>query len=906
MDPYRSSELVAIDSITKFANDRASQHRIIETKKTQERIEQKQQSQDRLAFLLGETNSSDQSFQSTNASSSRMQKNKLYSENGVHADRGYSDKDIDRKGVAKRDISSAEQSFSSSSKSKPHLNQNDVGSGSTASHQSPLRKRKLRSAAESNCSGRLTSQNSNRSASSQGTHNEEQATSKIAAHAKDLVIDTSLNPDKTSFYTAVYEFIAEQGHDLPLCIGDVLRVQTEDMHEDGWWYGCRTFDGKFGFFPSNFVHPYEAPDLASRGPSTYIQSPKHTLGRKSPTLPFSLGSVSLQGTGNGLTKENTKDDTDAETHAATKIQAICRGKRSRQQNVPKGSFHKDRNTTQHSTDTRDITEHSEASSTQTSHTQPPRILLNHSDSAPTIQISRSSSATHSSNRIMEALSLPGPEESDTLIASETNDSEGDFLNDDAISFDDDNHGASIVQMSVQQINQTERKKSQSEATKKKNSRELGSNHLNSVRRTLCRRMANKLVACISMAVLSTMLPIRLPNGAEFTLVDIIDGLRTRGANEGFHPTNVAIRLLRQAQATNSIPHDMMGMTIISLVPELLSLIFDTTAVSENTRIDAVTIVSNILAEHVEGVEVVQYSLSKLGTILVQDQNPDLNVAIFNLVGNFAGAGATARDLVLAVPSIRMAISRIIRTQDTMNPGMRNAVWALGNLFRGASPLQKQFPLDLTEALTSMMMLLEDDRPALIDLVWTIAFMTDSKRMAKAFAKNSLHADLVGLICQNAGSQEDGDDIMLLGLLRSLGCLICKAPNETFKHLSIELGERMLLISDTTEPMILKDVMWTFGNIMKLKPDFKEYMSNSGKFWFFLKRAITLEITGVRAEAILLLETTLRDTQPNIDTKYHTTILQIRKILQNVKFTDVQPELAALLNDATQKIITFAL
>ncbi|KAI8600409.1 hypothetical protein EDD21DRAFT_377295 [Dissophora ornata] len=66
-------------------------------------------------------------------------------------------------------------------------------------------------------------------------------------------------------YIAHHGYDAEKEDELSLEIGDVISVS--DMSDPGWWVGERVKDGKAGWFPSNFVDPYEEPTEAAAAPT---------------------------------------------------------------------------------------------------------------------------------------------------------------------------------------------------------------------------------------------------------------------------------------------------------------------------------------------------------------------------------------------------------------------------------------------------------------------------------------------------------------------------------------------------------------------------------------------------------------------------------------------------------------
>ncbi|KAG0213903.1 SH3-domain kinase binding protein 1 [Mortierella sp. GBA30] len=71
----------------------------------------------------------------------------------------------------------------------------------------------------------------------------------------------------TTVYVAHHNYDAEKDDELTLEVGDLINVS--DMSDPGWWVGEKVKDGKAGWFPSNFVDPYEqtAEDAAVSAPA---------------------------------------------------------------------------------------------------------------------------------------------------------------------------------------------------------------------------------------------------------------------------------------------------------------------------------------------------------------------------------------------------------------------------------------------------------------------------------------------------------------------------------------------------------------------------------------------------------------------------------------------------------------
>ncbi|KAG0055974.1 SH3-domain kinase binding protein 1 [Gryganskiella cystojenkinii] len=59
----------------------------------------------------------------------------------------------------------------------------------------------------------------------------------------------------TTKYVVHHRYDAEKDDELTLEVGDIINVQ--DLSDPGWWVGERVKDGKAGWFPCNFVDPYD-------------------------------------------------------------------------------------------------------------------------------------------------------------------------------------------------------------------------------------------------------------------------------------------------------------------------------------------------------------------------------------------------------------------------------------------------------------------------------------------------------------------------------------------------------------------------------------------------------------------------------------------------------------------------
>ncbi|KAG0375271.1 SH3-domain kinase binding protein 1 [Mortierella sp. AD032] len=69
----------------------------------------------------------------------------------------------------------------------------------------------------------------------------------------------------TNLYIVHHTYDAEKGDELSLTVGDIINVS--DNSDPGWWVGEKVKDGQGGWFPANFVDPYEEKAAAAPTPA---------------------------------------------------------------------------------------------------------------------------------------------------------------------------------------------------------------------------------------------------------------------------------------------------------------------------------------------------------------------------------------------------------------------------------------------------------------------------------------------------------------------------------------------------------------------------------------------------------------------------------------------------------------
>ncbi|GBG28200.1 Importin subunit alpha [Hondaea fermentalgiana] len=421
-----------------------------------------------------------------------------------------------------------------------------------------------------------------------------------------------------------------------------------------------------------------------------------------------------------------------------------------------------------------------------------------------------------------------------------------------------------------------------------------------VHRVIAARLANRLIADVIVAVSCSLLTIPMPGGDDIRFKDVLEDLRSNEPINGASTSKMAsaVRVLRQAQAIKAIPHEIVGASIVNFVPELIRICLDVPSALPRTLRDTTLVLSNIVAEHPESCYLVTHEISRFAE-RIGNTSGDLDNAILCLIGNVAGSSLRARDDLLAIASVRKGIERIISAGSIGSPALQNAIWALGNLYRGFPPPVGIFSSQLAIMLTQLLIPLRDDPATLVDLLWTIAFMCEAHDMANAFADESLHADLISAVMQtnvDSGDLHDSN-ILMLGALRALGNLVCSCPLVP----SRTLVDDLLQLADHLEPMIQKEIMWIIGNIVNVNTTLLEYTAGQPELWGLLRKAISRDVPSLRAEAIFLAHNLLKDGSEIALVHFEMSFPKNRQVLQQLKCPNLPPIITKSLKKAIDDI-----
>ncbi|KAF9910120.1 SH3-domain kinase binding protein 1 [Linnemannia zychae] len=84
----------------------------------------------------------------------------------------------------------------------------------------------------------------------------------------------------TNLYLVHHNYDAEKDDELTLAVGDIISVS--DNSDPGWWVGEKVKGGQAGWFPANFVDPYEESAAAAPAPADPIPAAPTTAAIAAP------------------------------------------------------------------------------------------------------------------------------------------------------------------------------------------------------------------------------------------------------------------------------------------------------------------------------------------------------------------------------------------------------------------------------------------------------------------------------------------------------------------------------------------------------------------------------------------------------------------------------------------------
>ncbi|XP_046668023.1 importin subunit alpha-1 [Homalodisca vitripennis] len=188
------------------------------------------------------------------------------------------------------------------------------------------------------------------------------------------------------------------------------------------------------------------------------------------------------------------------------------------------------------------------------------------------------------------------------------------------------------------------------------------------------------------------------------------------------------------------------------------------------------------------------------------------------LGNIAGDGPAARDLVLSYNAVNSLLSLI--NPNTPLPFLRNIVWALSNLCRNKNP-PPSFE-SVKPCLAAFSKLLHyTDNDVLADTCWALSYLTDgSNDKIQAVVDTGVVPKLVELLANSEVK-------VLTPALRAVGNIVTGNDLQTDSIIQGGgLGQLALLLQHP-RPNIVKEAAWTVSNITAGNVDQIQEVINNG-------------------------------------------------------------------------------
>jgi len=173
------------------------------------------------------------------------------------------------------------------------------------------------------------------------------------------------------------------------------------------------------------------------------------------------------------------------------------------------------------------------------------------------------------------------------------------------------------------------------------------------------------------------------------------------------------------------------------------------------------------------------------------------------LGNIAGDGPTARDLVLGYNTVPSLLNLI--TPDTPIAFVRNIVWTLSNLCRNKNPPPNfEAVKPCLAAFTKLLHYSDED--ILADTCWALSYLTDgSNDKIQAVVEAGVVSRLVELLAVS-------DVKVLTPALRTVGNIVTGNDSQTDSIIQGGGLNQLALLMQHTRPNIIKEAAWTVSNI----------------------------------------------------------------------------------------------
>lgn len=280
--------------------------------------------------------------------------------------------------------------------------------------------------------------------------------------------------------------------------------------------------------------------------------------------------------------------------------------------------------------------------------------------------------------------------------------------------------------------------------------------------------------------------------------DIITYIRSGDPDKEFLAVQTARKMLSREK---NPPIDKM--ILLGLVPVCVRFLQCSTRV--DLQFEAAWALTNIASGTNEQTrQVIEAgAVPRFITLLHSPSNNVAEQAVWAL-GNIAGDGAKARDIVLKYQSVE-ALIHLAQKPDTQLSFLRNIVWLMSNLCRNKNPPP---PFERVEPMIPILSkLLEHADPQILaDACWALSYVTDDDQIKiESVVASGVVPRLVRLLgCENPA--------IITPALRSVGNIVTGSDGQTDTVLDAGVLPYLGNLLRNSKNSIVKEAAWTISNI----------------------------------------------------------------------------------------------
>lgn len=191
--------------------------------------------------------------------------------------------------------------------------------------------------------------------------------------------------------------------------------------------------------------------------------------------------------------------------------------------------------------------------------------------------------------------------------------------------------------------------------------------------------------------------------------------------------------------------------------------------------------------------------------LLESTSIELAEQAVQALGNIAGDGAAARDIVIQHHCIDGILRLIDKEENTSIEFLPNIARLMSNLWRNRNPTPPVEQVKLLLPALSNLLLSKDDR-VLVDTCWALAYATaNDTDMIQEVVETDAVARLVNLL--------DSDNTnIIMPALRSVGNIVTGTDRQTDIVIHAGALPKLGKLLRHSEPLIVNEATWTVGNI----------------------------------------------------------------------------------------------